>query len=432
MVMLKSGIGAAALASLLMSSAAWAQDKIKVGVTATLEGTYTLLGEDGIRGFKVALKHYGGTIGDNASDLSVKAGGKQLEFVIASTDATPDSAVRAVRKLVEQDKVNVLISPLSGDEGIAVKNFSRTHPELTFINASSGAQETTFPDPSPNFFRYNMDGAQWQAGLGKYAYDKKGYKKIATLAEDYSFTYTQVFGLVMDFCKAGGQVTSRQWVPLGTKDFASTIANLPDDVDAIYVGLGGGDALNFLNQYTQAGGKAHLMGGSILVDQTILSAKGTAKNALIGTIAASGQADTWDDPKWQAFVKEYQADFPPDKRFASPSLLATNYYDSTMALILALNKVNGDLSDSQKKLMDALASIVLDDAPNGKITLDANRTAIGTNFVTEVVDDGKGGLFSKVVDVVPKVNQTLGYDPAVFKKYTPPSRTSPPCQKTYD
>ena len=122
-----------------------AQDKIKVGVTATLEGTYTLLGEDGIRGFKVALKHYGGKVGDNASDLGIKIGDKELEFVVASTDATPDSAVRAVRKLVEQDKVQILISPLSGDEGIAVKNFSRTHPELTFINAASGAQETTFP-----------------------------------------------------------------------------------------------------------------------------------------------------------------------------------------------------------------------------------------------------------------------------------------------
>ena len=126
-----------------------------------------------------------------------------------------------------------------------------------------------------------------------------------------------MFGLALDFCKAGGEVTSRQWVPLGTKDFASTIANLPDDVDAVYVGLGGGDALNFLNQYQQAGGKAHLMGGSIIVDQTILSAKGTAKNALVGTIAASGQADTWDDPRWQKFVKEYQDLFPPEKRFAA-------------------------------------------------------------------------------------------------------------------
>ena len=52
-----------------------------------------------------------------------------------------------------------------------------------------------------------------------------------------------------------------------------------------------------------------------------------------------------------------------------------------------------------------------------------------TNFVTEVVDDGKGALFSKVVKVIPNVNQTLGYDPAVFAKIGLPSRTVPECKK---
>ena len=46
-------------------------------------------------------------------------------------------------------------------------------------------------------------------------------------------------------------------------------------------------------------------------------------------------------------------------------------------------------------------------------------------IVTEVVDDGKGALFSKVVNVIPNVNQTLGYDPAVFAKIGLPSRTVP-------
>src|ERR1700677_1702298 len=109
--MIKRQIGVAALAGLLLSGVAHAQDKIKVGVTATLEGTYTILGVDGIAGFNAAVKKY-----------NSMAGGKQLEFVIASTDATPDSAVRAVRKLIDQDKVQILPSPLSGAEGIAVEN----------------------------------------------------------------------------------------------------------------------------------------------------------------------------------------------------------------------------------------------------------------------------------------------------------------------
>src|SRR6266851_5237246 len=83
--MLKGSLCLAALASLFMSGAAFAQEKIKVGVTATLEGTYTVLGEDGIRGFQTALKKYG-----------TKVGGKELEFIIAST--TPRRTRRCVRR----------------------------------------------------------------------------------------------------------------------------------------------------------------------------------------------------------------------------------------------------------------------------------------------------------------------------------------------
>ena len=86
--------------------------------------------------------------------------------------------------------------------------------------------------------------------------------------------------------------------------------------------------MNFLNQYLQAGGDAALVGGTIMVDQTVLSSKGPAKKALIGTPASGPQADSWDDPKWQAFVKAYQDAFPPDKRFPSPSLLATGYHNA--------------------------------------------------------------------------------------------------------
>jgi branched-chain amino acid transport system substrate-binding protein len=409
----------AAIAALMVTAGAQAADKLKIGVTATLEGTYTVLGEDGMRGFEVALQ-----------ERNNMAGGKELEVIVASTDASPDSAVRAVRKLVEQDKVDVVISPLSGSEGIAIRDYAKTQPDMTFVNASSGAQETTYVNPSENFFRFNLDGAQWQAGLGDYIYNDKGYRNIATVGEDYSFVYTQVFGLVLEFCGLGGEVSERFWVPLGTKDFASVIASLPDDVDAIYLGLGGGDAVNFLNQYQQAGGEAALIGGSIMVDQTVLSSKGSAKQALIGTVAASGQADTWENEKWQAFVKAYQDAFPPEQRFPGPSLLATSYYNSAIAVFDALDEIGGDLSGGHEQLREVLANMELD-APNGKIILDHNRQAIGTNFVTEVVEDADGNLVSKVVKVVENVNQTLGMDPEVFATIGLPARDVPEC-KVYE
>jgi branched-chain amino acid transport system substrate-binding protein len=406
--------------SVTLSGSASAADKIKIGFFSTLEGPYTALGEDGQRGFDLAvMQHHN------------KAGGKDLEIIRGSSDASPDSALRAAKKLVEQDKVDILIAPLSGSEGIALRDYAKTQPQITVINGCSGALETTYVTPAPNFFRFNIDGAQMHKGLGQYIYNVKHYKKIATIGEDYSFVYTQVFGLALDYCPLGGQITKRIWVPLGTKDFSSVISSLPDDVDAIYLGLGGADALNFLNQYQQAGGNAKLFGGTIMIDQTILSSKGKAKEALIGTASASSFGDTSDDPKWQAFVKAYKDSWPPEKRFPSPSLCAVHYYDETDAALLALDKVNGDLSDGHKKFREALATLMLD-APNGQIKLDENRQAIGTTFVTEVVRDSNGDLVSKVVQVVPNVDQRLGFSKEVFDRIGLPAREVPVCKKNYD
>lgn len=406
-------------AAMMAVQPAGAAEPIRIGVMATLEGTYTVLGEDGIRGFELALMKWGR-----------KAGGRDIEVIVASTDATPDSAVRAARKLVEQDGVDIVVGPLSGSEGIAIRDYCKTQPQVTFVNGISGAQETTLYDPCPNFFRFNMDGAQWSAGLGEYIYDEKGYRTIATIGEDYSFVYTQVFGLVLEFCALGGEVTERFWVPLGTKDFSSIIAALPDDVDAIYLGLGGGDAVNFLNQYAQAGGDAAFVGGTIMVDGTVLNSKGRAKELLIGVPSSGPQADTWDDPGWRAFVKAYQDAFPPEKRFPSPSLLATGYYNATTAVLTALDSIDGDLSDGQKRFREELTRLELD-APNGPIRLDGNRQAIGWNFVSEVVQLEDGNLATRLVKIKKEVNQTLGLDPATFKKIGLPGRDVPECRQSY-
>lgn len=419
--MIKTLLAASALSAVLAAGAAQAQaqEKLKIGVLATLEGALTTLGEDALRGLEVAMRQAGR-----------KAGGREIEIIMVATNASPDSAIRGIRKLVEQDRVPLVIGPVSGSEGIAIRDYSKTQPGVTVINGTSAAMETTYVTPSENFFRFNTQGAQWMVGVGDHIYNVKKYRKIAALAEDYSFPYTQLFGLTLEFCQLGGQITERHWVPLGTKDFASIIAKLPEDVDAIYLGLGGGDAVNFLNQYTQAGGKAKMIGGSIMVDQTVLSSKGAAKRALIGTPTGGPQADAWDNPKWQEWVKAYQAAFPADKRFQSPSLTGTNYYNATNALFAALNTVNGDLGDGHKKLRATLSAMVID-APNGRIRLDDKRQAIGPNFVTEVVEAPNGELTNKMVKVIPEVRQTLGFDEAAFAKLGLPSRTNPECKAKY-
>src|SRR4051812_19643889 len=87
-------VALAALACL--GAQAYAQETLKMGALATLEGAFTVLGQDGIRGVELALK-----------ERNYMAGGKKIELVKASSNGEPDSAVSAARKLVEQDKVQI-------------------------------------------------------------------------------------------------------------------------------------------------------------------------------------------------------------------------------------------------------------------------------------------------------------------------------------
>jgi branched-chain amino acid transport system substrate-binding protein len=406
---------AVALLSGVAVAPRWARadDSIKVGLLATLEGPFTVLGQDGVRGAELAFK-----------EANYTAGGKKIEVIKGSSDASPDSAVKAARKLVEQDGVKILVGPLSGDEGLAVKDYAKTQRNVTFIKGMSAAQDTTLRDPAPNFFRFTTDGAQWMAGLGDYAYKDKGYRTVVTVAEDYSFPYTQVFGFMADFCKAGGHVPKKFWVPIGNKDFSSVIAAVPDKVDAIYVALGGADGVNFLTQYQQAGGTAPLIGGSITVDQTVLGTQGKQRDYVIGTPSAGPIADNAEGPAWKKFVDDYKAAYKDG--FPSPSLFAQGYYIETKALLAALDKVNGDVSGDQAKLRDALTHLTLD-TPTGKVTLDKNRQAVADNYLTEVAKADDGHLYNKVVKVIPAVNQTLGIPEADFMKLGVANRDNPSC-----
>jgi branched-chain amino acid transport system substrate-binding protein len=398
--LVKTLVGAAVVAAL--SGLAYAQQgkPVKIGLLATLEGPFAAGGEDGMRGAELAIRERNGMVA-----------GRKIELIKASSDAKPDVAVNSTRKLVEQDKVDIMVGPLSGGEGIAVKEYSKTQPGVTFINGGSGAQATTLQDPSPNFFRFNTDGGQWMVGLGQEAL-KRGYKRIMVIAEDYAFPYSQVQGFMAEYCRAGGKVPVKAWVPLGGKDYSSVIARIPKDVDALLVVLGGADAVNFLNQYEAAGGDKPMIGGSITVSQDVLNYRGKRRDSLVGTLSAGPLADAYEAAEWKKFVADYKKAYP--KGYPSPSLFAVVYYTNMKAALDALDTVKGDLSDGHKKYRDALSKMTLK-LPTGEVKLDGNRQAIGTTFITEVVKDKQGNLYNKVVRKVDNVDQMLGMKKEQFK-----------------
>ncbi len=388
-----------------------ATDEIKIGALATLVGPYAGGGQDGLRGLDMAVAEFGGEIA-----------GKKLTVFKEGTNAMPEDAESMADVLMEHYKVDFMIAPLSGDEGLAIRDYAKRYPTKTFINGIAGAQDITLRDSALNFFSFTSNGVQWMSGLAEYVYDVQGYKQVVTLAEDYSYPYGQVAGFSLQFCKMGGKIIKRYWVPLGTDDYSAIVADIPEQVDAIFLALGGTDAINFLKQYDATGRQTPLIGGTLSADQTVLGTRGTLSDRLVGMATCGPIADNNPAPSWQNFVNSYRRQFP--KGLTSPSLFAWGYYVNTMAALTALKNVDGDLSDGQSRFQSKLRVLELQ-TPTGKVKLDHNRNAISNNFLTMVDKRPDGSLYNKLVRIVPSVNQTLGIPEDEYLKIGTFSRDNP-------
>src|SRR5262249_1760578 len=182
-----------------------AEQEIRIGVLATLLGPFKAMGEDGIRGVELAIGEFGGEVA-----------GLPVNLIVEGTNAIPDNAQLGAQKLLDKHQVDFIVGPLSGNEGLAVRDLARTRPERAFLNGTAATQDITLRNAAPNFFHFGTNGVQWMAGLGTYAYEELGFRQVVTLGEDYSYPHGQVGGFMIEFCRAGGQVIAKFWVPLGT------------------------------------------------------------------------------------------------------------------------------------------------------------------------------------------------------------------------
>jgi branched-chain amino acid transport system substrate-binding protein len=404
-------------------------EAIKIGIFANNEGPFAPFEGQTWGGAMLPLINRGATpvSGDPTKGVeNAVIAGHPIELVYGGSDATPDKAVEEARRLVEQEKVDILVGPLSGSEGIAVANYSKEQPGVTFVNGISGAQDTTLKVRSPNFFRFHNDGTQWTAGLGDYAYNTLGWRNVVTIGDDYDFPYSQIAGFVAEFCSIGGNVTKRLWPPLGEEDYSSYITQIPEDVDGFFMGVGGTGTVAFVKQYEQLRGNLadKIMGGIFMTDPVILKELG---NQVAGVVTAGMTSGDSQESSYLDYSSALDTAYPDLKGTAS-SVFAYGYYTAMEAIAQALEQVKGDLSDGHSAFNDALANLELD-APLGTIKLDENRQAIMDNFLQQIVKDNTGDDVPdvKTIKTIPQVDQTFA---GAFSPETPsPDRTHPPCKK---
>jgi branched-chain amino acid transport system substrate-binding protein len=420
-----------------------ADTEIRLGILAECEGPFGGFNEDVTAGATLAFINLAGATSNSKTTATEGFSGAEvagLPIELVGTGCGNDSADRAIEevtKLVEEQDANVVIGPLSGDEGVAVANYAKDHPEVTFLDGISGAQEATLKVQAPNFFRFHGEGAQWNAGIGDILHNEAGWDTAAVIADDYGFGWTSAAGFIADFCGAGGEVTTRVFPPLGTTDYSSFIQQLPDpdEVDGYFWVVGGTGTQAALEAFVNA--KGDLTGeqhaGNLFFNPSLAEALGPSiAGAYIGGFATlPGDIQTPEiqeylasaDDAWKTLAGGLTGGEPDKPSVAAGFGFFYGYYSAGYALIKGLEEVDGDLSNNHEALREALSNLTINPG-YGDVSLDENRHGIIDTYIAQLVEDG-GEVVQETKYIVPGVDQSFG---GTFTEDTPElGRDFPDC-----
>lgn len=401
--------GAIAGALVVFSSGAMAQT-VKVGLPVPLTGFVAESARDMVDGFRLYLKQSGNKLGGMTVDLKVE-----------DTEANPQNALTKMRKLVENDKVDLVVGYLLAFEGLAVRDYVDANKVPLFLPIVA-ADELTQRKRSPYIVRMIWTSSQPNHPYGKYVFEKLGYKRIVTVGQDYAFGWENVGGFQTTFEAAGGKIVDKIWVPIDAADYASFVTRIPRDVDAVFALLVGSHIPGFLRTYRDYGlkDKIPVVGANITTDEDVLGSMG---DEALGIISSHTYAASLDRPENKAFVDAFTKEFKRD-----PSYYAEAMYTAGLWLDRAIAKAGG--ANDAMKLIDAVKGVDLRDAPRGPLRLDSYNNPIETVYIRRVVNKAGGkGMENRVIDKIDNVSQFWTFPPEEYLKRPPYSRDYPPLKK---
>ncbi len=192
------------------TSAAHAEDNLKVGIIATLSGPPAVLGQQLRNGFTLAVKDLGG-----------KLGGRDTEIVVADDELKPDVAVTKVKSLIDRDKVDFVVGPIfSNILGAIAKPV--TEANVILISPNAGTSSFAGKDCNPNFFVTSYQNDQVHEVLGQYAQDT-GFKKVIIIVPNYQAGKDAAAGFKHKFT---GEILDEMYVPLGQLDYSAELSRI--------------------------------------------------------------------------------------------------------------------------------------------------------------------------------------------------------------
>ena len=345
------GLPIAALLGLWVAAPAAAQGTIKIGYTEALSGTFSQIGDQGIKSIQAII-----------DVVNAKGGalGKKLELVPIDNKAQPADALQALQKMVD-DGLPIILN--CGPSNIAAalvdavnKNNDRNKDRrIVYVNCGAVAPELT--NEKCSFWHFRTDA---HAGM-KAEIMVRGLPKTVTkvymINQDYLFGQAVQRDLRAYLEKLRPDVTivGDELIPLGkVKDFSAYVAKVklsgaqalltgnwgPDLSLLVKAGMDAGLGIDYFGYY------AHLAGGPTAIgpggNGKVHSVMNFSEN--MGVQLNNQALDAWV----QSFRAKHDFDFVfGDRRLAVEMIAAAiNKAGSTDPLKIALAMEGMSLTDA--------------------------------------------------------------------------------------
>jgi branched-chain amino acid transport system substrate-binding protein len=391
---LKLGAGSAALLALAAcgggssspstSTSAATGPEFKVGAVLPSSGTYSDLGDSITKGMQLYFKKSGN-----------QAGGRKLTLLLEDEGAGDTTIpLTKVRKLVEQDNVDMIAGIVASPNAAAIRNYVDQNKVPTLI-ANAGVNSLSRAAKSPYIFRTSFSNWQPSQPMGKVLNDA-GIKNLTLVYSNYGAGIETAAATKETY---SGKVVAEVKPPFPNTsgDFSAFITQINNSKpDGIYVFMSGQDAINFLKQAkTQMDKSIKVYGSGFFVEQDVLGA--IADAAPVGAVTGLHWALTLDNKENQDFTAAYKKAYNK-----TADVFAVQGYDTGRVIVDTLNALKGK-TDDKTAFMHAVAAVAFK-SPRGDFKFDANsNNVVNTIYVRTLVNDSKLGYTNKVTSSVPNV-----------------------------
>lgn len=221
-------------------------DKIVLAVLNDQSGIYKdLSGPNSVEAVKMAIEDWKAAHKDDAVT-------ENIEVVTADHQNKPDIANTKAQELYDREKADIILDVPTSSAALAVATQAKAKKKV-YINIGAGTTALTGDQCNKYTFHWAYDTWMLAHGTGA-TLTKDGGKRWNLVYPDYAFGQDMTKSFEGQITGAGGAIGQKIPTPFPNDNFATYITKAANgNPDVIGTMHAGGDLINFVKQYNQAG-----------------------------------------------------------------------------------------------------------------------------------------------------------------------------------